>query len=142
MNDDVNLRILSELRLLRQSSNFALVVCAVLVVGVAIYLPLRYGSLSSRQPAQTQTDSWEAVRTAIDHIDYDKASAIAERILKRYPNDYYGYSYLGSIALAADRIEEAERHFARAYELLPSEENEKMLRAVRKRIESERPVAR
>ena len=142
MNDDINQRILSELRLLRRSSNFALVVSAILVgvVVLVIYLPVRYRSLSSRSPPQTQTDSWEAVRTAIDHIDYDKGSAIAERILKRYPNDYYGYSYLGAIALAADRIEEAEKHFARAYELLPSEENEKMLRAVRKRIESEKPV--
>jgi cytochrome c-type biogenesis protein CcmH/NrfG len=137
VSDDSNQCILTELRLLRRTSNIALVVCVALVVGVAIYLPVRY---SSGRPAQTQSDSWEAVRTAIDHIEYDKASAIAERILKRYPNDYYGYASLGGIALAADRIDEAERHFARAYELLPSEENEKMLRAVRKRIETEKPV--
>lgn len=141
VNDDVNQRILNELRLIRRTSNFALVVCAVVAIGAVIFLPLRSRPLSPRPPAQTPTDSWEAVRTAIDQIDYDKASVIAERILRRYPNDYYGYSYLGSIALAADRLEEAERHFARAYELLPSEENEKMLRAVRKRIETEKPVA-
>jgi len=142
MDDDVNQRILTELRLLRRSSNLAMIVCAALVVGVAVYLPLRHRSLStSRAPAQAQTDSWEAVRTAIDHVDYDRASSIAERILKRYPNDYYGHAFLGSVALATDRIEDAERHFSRTYDLLPSDENEKMLRAVRKRIEMEKPVA-
>lgn len=112
----------------------------VVVASIHALLNLIPAISTSPQSAQKQTDSWEAVRSAIDQIDYDKASAIAERILKRYPNDYYGYAYLGNIALATDRIEDAERSFARAYDLLPSEENEKMLRAVRKRIESEKPI--
>src|SRR5207248_3015158 len=53
------------------------------------------------------------------------------------PRYYYGYSYLGYIALERNHLKEAEGYFARAYELFPSSENEQRLQAVRKRLEIE-----
>jgi cytochrome c-type biogenesis protein CcmH/NrfG len=138
MNDDINQQILLELKRLRRSGNIGLSICVLLVVGVAIYLPLRHRSLSAPpQSGQTQTDSWAAVHAAMNRFDYDGASAIAQRIVEKHPNDYYGYAYLGNIALATGSTKEAQKYYIHAYELLPSEENEKMLGAIGKRIVSE-----
>jgi cytochrome c-type biogenesis protein CcmH/NrfG len=136
MNDDVTQQILAELRKLRRSNQAAMIVTVLMLVGAAIYFPLRLRSVPfSPQTQQSQADSWDAVRSAMDHFEYDKASGIAQRLVARYPNDYYGYSYLGNIALATGCIKEAESYYARAYELLPSEQHEKMLQAIQKRLE-------
>ncbi len=88
------------------------------------------------QRAKSQPDSWGVVRSAMDQFDYDKAYDVAQRIAARYPSNYFGHTYLGSISIATGRFQDAERHYSRAYELFPSEENEKTLFAVRKRLES------
>ncbi len=131
----------AQLRQLRRATNIALVVCVVLVIGFALYLPIRYRSLTtsrSRQlTQQTPADSYATVRSAMDCLDYDKATQILQRIVLQYPNDYYGFVYLGNVALATGRLKEAESHYSRAYAVFPSEDNERALRAVRKRIQTE-----
>jgi tetratricopeptide (TPR) repeat protein len=97
-------------------------------LGFAIYT----GGKAKLQRANSQTDSWATVRGAMDRFDYDKAYEISQRIVTRYPSNYFGHTYLGSISIATGRFKDAERHYSRAYELLPSEENEKILEAVRK----------
>ncbi len=144
MNDDVDHQTLTELRRLRRSSNFAAwFAITVLVIFVAYVVVLRFrplpttGHSAQAQPAKAATDSWDAVRRAMDCFDYDEASAIANRIVQRYPNDYYGYAYLGNIALATGRLKDAESYYQRATDLLSIEENEKMLTAIRRRIDRE-----
>jgi cytochrome c-type biogenesis protein CcmH/NrfG len=147
MNDDSNQQLIDELhklaaqlRQLRHATNIALVVCLVLVIGFSIYLPIRYRSLAtsrSRQlTQQTSTDSYNTVRSAMDCLDYDKATQILQRIVQQYPNDYYGFAYLGNIAVTTGRLKDAERYYSRAYALFPSDDYEKPLRAVRKRLET------
>jgi cytochrome c-type biogenesis protein CcmH/NrfG len=150
MNDD-NSQLIEELRNLtqalrrvRRSSNIALILCVVLVVGFAIYLPLRYRSIDAARrspvakPAAAVPETYESVRSAIDRLDYDQATQILKRFVQRYPSDYYGFAYLGNIALATGHLKDAEGYYSHAYELLPSEDHEKLLSAVRKRIEKEK----
>ena len=150
MNDHSNQQLIDELheltaqlRQLRRATNIALVVCVVLVIGFGIYLPIRYRSLAnsrSRPPTQqTPADSYNTVRSSIDCLDYDKATQMLERIVQQYPNDYYGFAYLGHIALATGKLKDAETYYSRAYALFPSDEYEKPLRALRKRIATESP---
>jgi tetratricopeptide (TPR) repeat protein len=136
-------QLIAELRQLRRATNIALVVTIVLVIGVGIYLPIRYRSLTSSRSRQltqqTPTDSYSTVRSAMDCLDYDKATQILQRIVLEYPNDYYAFAYLGNIALATGKLKEAETYYARAYALMPTDDYEKALRAVRKRLQSEAP---
>lgn len=134
MNEDLNQEILMELRRLRRSGNVAAWLCVILIAAAVVYMQIRLHSLS---PTQSQTDSWDAVRTAMDHSDYTRASAIAGRIAERSPDDYYGQAYLGNIALATGRIKDAEALYARVVELLPTEEHEKVLNAIRKRLQND-----
>ena len=132
-----------QLRRLRCASNIAAIVCVALVIGVGVYLPIRYRSLAtsrSRQlTQQTPTDSYTAIRSAMDCLDYDKATQMLERIVQQYPNDYYAFAYLGNIAVTTGKLKDAETYYSRAYALFPSDDYEKPLRAVRKRIATESP---
>ena len=137
MNEDLNQQILTEIRRLRRSNNAGIVFMVIVFVAAGIYLPLRLRSLRPPATTQTETESWAGVRRATDHFDYDTASAIAQRLVQRYPNDYYGHAYLGNIALATGHLKDAESHYARACEILPSDENQRMLSAIQKRIQND-----
>src|SRR5436305_347953 len=67
----------------------------------------------------------------------ENANEIAQHLTDKNPTYYYGYSYLGYIALERNHLKEAEGYFARAYELFPTSDNEQKLQAVRKRLEIE-----
>jgi cytochrome c-type biogenesis protein CcmH/NrfG len=143
MNEETAQQILAELKGLRRANQIASSAALVILIAVCVYgyVRLRQISPPGRRPpyaARTpQPETWEAVRTAIDRLDYNNAAATARGIVHEYPNDYYGYTYLGWIALAQGHPKEAEADYARAYELLPTEKNQKMLEAIRKRIANE-----
>lgn len=126
--------ILAEIRSLRRIGRIILAVCILLLATAIFYIAARSGSPPVSRPAtqQTQSDSWQKVQTAVDRFEYDKATEMLQRIVAKYPKDYYGYAYLGNIALASGKRQDAEHYYARAYELLPTEENEKKLTAVRR----------
>ncbi|HEV2045893.1 MAG TPA: DUF2007 domain-containing protein [Chthoniobacterales bacterium] len=132
--------ILDELKKLRGriENNTALVV--LLFVGLVFYalIQVNLSTRSSGSPSR-QTDSWNLAHAAMDKFDYDKAADIVQRLIQKNPNYYYGYSFLGHIALARNRLKEAEGYFARSYELFPTDENEQKLQAVRKRLAAENP---
>lgn len=137
MNEDLSKQILTELQRLRRSNTIAIVVCIVMLAGYLVYTALRPRGLRLASPAQSETDSWASVKSAMDRFDFDTASGISQRLVQQYPNDYYGYTFLGDIALATGRAKDAESHYKRACELLPSDENQKMLRAIQQRIQND-----
>jgi cytochrome c-type biogenesis protein CcmH/NrfG len=117
-------------------NNTALVV--LLLAGFALYAMYQiYASPSSSRARQSEIETWSSVNTAIENFKYDKAADIAQRLTDKNPNDYYGYSYLGHIALQRNRLKEAEGYFARAYELFPTSDHEQKLLAVRKLLAAE-----
>ena len=95
-----------------------------------------YSSPTSSR-AQKQTETWGSVNTALDNFQYDKATDIAQRLIEKNPNYYYGYAVLGHIALERSRLKEAEGYSARAYELFPTDDNEQKVQAVQKRLAAE-----
>ncbi|PYK60097.1 MAG: hypothetical protein DME43_06555 [Verrucomicrobia bacterium] len=129
--------ILDELKKLRSKveTNTALVV--LLLAGLAFFVFIVLKSSAPARSHQSQTETWRSASAAMDDMDYDKATEIAQRLTAKNPTYYYGYSYLGYIALERNHLKEAEGYFARAYELFPSSENEQRLQAVRKRLEIE-----
>ena len=62
---------------------------------------------------------------------------MAQTNVARQPSDYYGHSYLAYIYLILGDVTNSEAEYSRAYQLFPSEDNEKSLSAVRKRMSSE-----
>lgn len=130
--------ILDELKRLRskiENQMAVIVVAALILAGGSLYRA--YFSPAGNRARQTET--WDSVRRALDHQEYDKAAEIAQRLAKKTPDYYYGYAFLGYIALERNRLKEAEGYFVRAYELFPTDENEQKLQAVRKRLAAENP---
>jgi cytochrome c-type biogenesis protein CcmH/NrfG len=59
---------------------------------------------------------------------------MAQTLVQRQPDYYYGHSYLGAIYLAMDDVTNAHAQYLRAYQLFPNEQDEKDLAAVQKRM--------
>jgi cytochrome c-type biogenesis protein CcmH/NrfG len=141
MNDDVDQAILSELRKLRRSSQVSIWLGVVVVAAGLTYIVfLRYTRPDhpprvARQQAQPRR--WDEVNAAIDREEYSNALLLAQAVVARQTNYYYGYSYLGNIHLALGDITNAEINYLRAWELWPDEENGKNLTAIRRRIARE-----
>ena len=124
MSEDINQQILTEIRKSRRSTQILLAVIAIVMLAV---------SFTHQKPAESD-HSWTAVQTAAKQLDYSRALTMAHAIVARQPSDYYGHSYLGYIYLAVGDVTNSEAEYSRAYQLFPSEDNEKSLSAVRKRL--------
>jgi cytochrome c-type biogenesis protein CcmH/NrfG len=138
MNDMTSTEeVLQELRKLVRSNYVAAFVSSLLLICVIWFFPTR--RTVTQQPQQSQGDSWSSVRAMEDHTEFDKAFAMAQRLTTKYPSDPFGYSHLGNISLATGHLKEAESYYARAYAMFPTDDYEKALRAVRKRLQAETP---
>ena len=84
-----------------------------------------------------EQDSCRAIENAMDEFKYDKAAGMAQRLSIKYPNDTCGFYYLGRVSLVTGHLKEAEKNYLRTYELFPSENSEKTLQALRKRMRAE-----
>jgi tetratricopeptide (TPR) repeat protein len=71
--------------------------------------------------------------------DFDKAIQIGERLISKTPAYPEAHRRLAGAYLAAGKLEKAREHFAEAVRLFPSDENEKLLTAMDRRIKSESP---
>ena len=145
VNEKIQAEILSELRKLRRSSKIgtglavALVAILILVVIPSVVLRVKR-QLDASPGFIPKRSEWRDVSAAMSQSDYVKARFLAQEIVGREPRYYYGYAYLGNIALATGDLTNAEAQYARAYELFPNEDNEKNLAAVRKRLAKERTM--
>jgi len=124
MSEEINQEILKEIRKSRRSNQIFLAVIAIAFL---------VGSLAHKKPFEND-HSWTTVQTAVKQMDYPRALTMAQANVARYPSDYYGHSYLGYIYLAIGDTTNSEAEYLKAYQLFPSEENEKNLAAVRKRL--------
>jgi len=125
MSEDSNQKILVELRKLKR------VFYLILVFIIVGSIPAFYAGFTR---GYSQADSWERVTTAMRRQDFPAALSMAQRLVRRGPDYYYGHAYLGSIYLAMNDITNAEVQYSQAYRLFPNEESEKDLAAVRNRM--------
>jgi len=114
MNEDINSEILKELKSARRFNRTVWVVLGVVVLLCEIF---HRRSVAPDQP-------WTAVQTAVKQMDFSRALIMARANIARYPNDYYGHSYIAYIYLAMGDVTNSERAYSRAYELFPNEDNE------------------
>jgi tetratricopeptide (TPR) repeat protein len=125
--------ILDELKKLRSKVETNTTLVVLLFAGLAFYIFIEMKSSSApTRSRQSQTETWRSASAALDDMDYDKATEIAQRLTDKNPTYYYGYYYRGYIALQRNHLKEAEGYFARACELFPTSDNEQRLQAVRK----------
>jgi tetratricopeptide (TPR) repeat protein len=128
MEEDTGREILRQLRKQNQLTWISIVI---LIAFVGIYVPFRVMRSHSRSDSARTATSWGQVTSLMDAAEYDAAMAMTEVLIEKAPDYYYGYSFLGASYLAKGDFAKAEENFAKAYELFPTEDNEKDLLAVR-----------
>jgi tetratricopeptide (TPR) repeat protein len=89
-------------------------------------------------PSPHQSD-WYDVERNVRLGDFEKAIALGEELIAKTPQYSEAHQRLAGAYLAAGNIEKAKEHYAEAFRLFPSEENEKLLSAIEKRIKPEKP---
>ena|SRR3989304_4989366 len=142
MNEETEGRILDELRNLnasaRKANRIAAIAISILGVFVALSLltiPLREHMYFRSKSTSQAADSWREARSLLDQGEIQKGREMTQRLVQKHPHYYYGYVLLGSLNQEEGKLKQAEENYAKAYNLFPTEENEKNLAAIRKAIE-------
>jgi len=140
--------ILAELRkisawanLQRKATKWSLIFAAIfipVVIGGGVWMEQREKTnLESRIPSQPP--DWYEVERNVRLGDFEKAIAIGEELLLKTPQYPEAHHRLAGAYLASGNLEKAKQHYAEAFRLFPSEENEKLLSAIEKRIKADSP---
>jgi len=89
-------------------------------------------------PSPHQFD-WYDVERSVRLGDFEKAIAVGEELIVKTPQYPQAHQRLAGAYLAAGNLEKAREHYSESFRLFPSEENEKLLSAIEKRIKAEKP---
>ena len=134
MNEDATQQaLLSEVQKLRRTTRRIFWLFLILGTVSILWMPL------APRPGRDEP-GWDKVQAAMRRGDSAAALRLSLLLVDRQPSYYYGHAYLGLIYLTMNDLANAEAEYLRAYQLFPSEENEKNLAAVRKRLTNEPPV--
>jgi len=87
----------------------------------------------------SQQADWYEVDRAVRLGDFEKAVTIGEELILKTPQYPEAHERLARAYLAAGNLEKAKEHYAEAFRLFPSEENEKLLRAIENRVKADKP---
>jgi tetratricopeptide (TPR) repeat protein len=82
---------------------------------------------------------WYEVERNVRVGDFDKAIAIGEELILKMPQYPEAHERLARAYLACGNLDKAKEHYAEAFRLFPSEENEKLLRAIENRVKADKP---
>ena len=146
MNNDEP--ILAELRKIsawadmqRKMTRWSLIFVAVLIPALIIFGVLMERRVSTKleSVASEETPDWYDVDQNVRRGDFDKAIQIGEKLIVKTPLYPEAHRRLAGAYLAAGSIEKARLHYAEAFRLFPSEENEKLLAAINERSKAENP---
>ena len=149
MND--NESILAELRKIaawaemqRKITKWSLIVIAIFIPAMIVFgivMEYRWNRSTDdvRTPEKAEKPTWNDVDWNIRRSNFDEAIRIGEDLIQKAPQYPEGHHRLASAYLAAGQIEKAREHFAQAFHLFPSEENEKSVVAIERRIKKENP---
>ncbi len=109
-------------------------VFVVLMVISIIARPYIERKINANNALSQKTDSWYEARNLQDQGDIQKAREMTLRLIKKYPDYYYGYEVLGTLYQEDGNIKLAEQNYLKAYDLYPHEELLKTLTAIQKRM--------
>ena len=146
MNNDE--QILTELRKLsawadrqRKMTKWSLIFVAVFVPALIVFAVL----MEQREKTQLEgvasekTPDWYDVDQNVRRGDFDKAIQVGEKLILKTPQYPEAHRRLAGAYLAAGNIEKASEHYTEAFRLFPSEENEKLVVAIEKRMRAGSP---
>jgi tetratricopeptide (TPR) repeat protein len=149
MND--NEEILAELRKIsawtdmqRKITKRSLITIAVVIPAMIIFAIVADIQLNKSQedvlpPGKPAKPNWGDVDWNVRYGDIDEAIRIGEELIQKTPQYPEGHNRLAAAYLAAGKIEQAREHYAHAFRLFPSEENERLLLAIDRRIKGDIP---
>lgn len=134
MNEEINQKILDELRKQTQYSKRSVVYTLIIIfffIGLTILLT-PYIQKQFKDKSEQTGPNWTEVSRAYNAGDLDTALNIAKQLSTKNPHDWYAYSYLGNLYNSMGDIKSAEKNFAKAYSLFPTKENKERLEAIKK----------
>ncbi|NMC82728.1 MAG: tetratricopeptide repeat protein [Armatimonadetes bacterium] len=144
MNNDE--AILTELRRISAWADIQRKVTKWSLIFVAVFIPamIIIGILVERRVTtelesvvSEETPDWYDVDGSIRKCDLDKAIQIGEKLITKTPLYPEAHRRLAGAYLAAGSLEKARQHYAEAFRLFPSEENERALAAIERRMKAE-----
>jgi len=146
MND--NEPILAELRKIsawadmqRKMTKWSLIFIAVFIPALIVFAVLmeRRVKTSLEDIKPGHKPDWYEVDQNVRLGDFDNAIQIGEELILKTPQYPEAHRRLAGAYLAAGKIQKAREHYAEAFRLFPSEENEKLVTAIEKRSKAEHP---
>jgi tetratricopeptide (TPR) repeat protein len=146
MND--NESILAELRRIaawadmqRKMTKWSLIVVAIFIPAIIVFgVWMEHRSKTEIEDlGAAGKPDWYDVDRNTRLGDFAKAIQAGEELTRKTPQHPEAHRRLAAVYLAAGRIDKAREHYAEAFRLFPSEENERLLVAIDKRIKAEAP---
>jgi tetratricopeptide (TPR) repeat protein len=80
---------------------------------------------------------WYDVDADVRRGEFEKAIQLGQQLIQKTPESPEAQRRLAGAYLATGRIRKAREHYAEAFRLFPSEENQKLLTAIDQRIKGE-----
>lgn len=144
MEDSENIRlILAEVRRIAAWADMQRKISKWMFIAMAVFIPVTivFAVLTERR-TKTSLDElrnltgpdWYEVDRYIRFGEFDKATRIGEELIARTPLYPEGHRRLAAAYLAAGKLEKAREHYAEAYRLFPSEENQRLLTVIERRL--------
>jgi len=109
---------------------------ALIIFGVVIENYLKDEVADIRSSDKVEKPTWTDVDWRTRRGEVDEAIKIGEELIQKTPQYPEGHHRLATAYLAAGKIQKARDHYAEAFRLFPSEENEKLLVAIDKRLKA------
>jgi tetratricopeptide (TPR) repeat protein len=143
-NDEV----LAELRkivawadLQRKTTRWAIILLVVLIpVAIGGFLLMHRDLNATLEANQApQQPDWYEVDRNVRLGNLEKATTTGEQLILKTPQYPDAHVRLAGAYLAAGNLEKAKEHYTEAFRLFPSEENGRLLDAVEKRVQAEKP---
>jgi tetratricopeptide (TPR) repeat protein len=142
MIEETDRLLLEEIRLLNahtkkanRISAVALTLLGVFIVLFLVVIPFSQRISDHLKSTAHVSDSWYEVGILFDRGEDQKGQEMLERLVRKYPNYYWGYVRMGLVHQQVGNLEAAEKNYAKAAELFPNEVNEKTLVAIRKALQ-------
>ena len=140
MND--NESILAELRKISAWADMQRKITRWSLIFIAVFIPalIVFGFIMEHHVKKTLDDvkpgpkqDWYDVDQNVRVGAFDEAIRIGEELILKTPQYPEAHRRLAGAYLAAGKVEKAREHYADAFRLFPSEENEKLLMAIERR---------
>jgi tetratricopeptide (TPR) repeat protein len=124
----------------RKVTKWMFVVLAIFVlVGIGFGLNLEQRLKTNLQStASLPSPDWYDVARNIRSGEFEKAIALGESLIERTPQDPEAHQRLADAYLVAGNLDKARDHYAEAFRLFPSDQNEKLLNAIEKRMNADK----